>query len=345
MSNSARKPSLAILAAGLGVSLQDRGRNGYLRYGVTGAGPMDPLAYATANKAVSNDPHATAIEVSLGGLKLSVDQAPLDLAVVGGRFAVYVDDRKLPPSSVVTLSPGEVLKISAGESGAWCYVAAAGGIDVPLVLGSTATHIRSRMGGLNGRPLAAGDRLPIARPRSVERVSGAIVTAWLERPADVIRVVLGPQADHFEQSQIDAFLAGPWMISARGDRMACFLEGPKIAHAKGYNIVSDGIAMGAIQIPGQGQPIVLMADRQSTGGYPKIATVIGVDLGRLAQARPGTSLRFSAVTIDQAVTALRAQNAALERPLEIEPLVRTSFPSEFLLGLNLIDGVVAGSEH
>jgi biotin-dependent carboxylase-like uncharacterized protein len=345
MSNAARKPSLSIFAAGPGVSLQDRGRNGFLRYGVTGAGPMDPLAYATANKAVSNESHATAIEVSLGGLKLSVDRAPLDLAVVGGRFAVYVDDRQLPSSAVFTLTPGEVLKISAGEAGAWCYLAVAGGIDVPLVLGSSATHMRSAMGGLNGRPLAAGDGLQVATPRAAERVSGTIIAPWLERSSDVIRVVLGPQADYFDPSQIDAFLAGPWTVSARGDRMACFLEGPKITHAKGYNIVSDGIAMGAIQIPGQGQPIVLMADRQSTGGYPKVATVIGVDLGRLAQARPGTSFRFSAVTIDQAVNALREQNAAFDRPFDIEPLVRTNFSSEFLLGLNLIDGVVAGSER
>ena len=123
--------------------------------------------------------------------------------------------------------------------------------------------------------------------------------------------------------------------------MAFFIDGPTLTHARGYNILSDGIAMGAIQVPGNGRPIVLMADRQSTGGYPKIATVIGPDLGRLAQARAGTSLRFEIVTVEQAVAARRAEAEALARGIAIEPLVRTEFSSEFLLGLNLIDGVVA----
>jgi biotin-dependent carboxylase-like uncharacterized protein len=340
----AQAATLNILSAGPGVSLQDGGRHGFLRYGVTGAGPMDSLAHATANKVVSNGLNTTAIEVSLGGAKLSAEGTPLELAVVGGSFSVWAGDRQLPPNSVFTLSPGEILKINAGLAGAWCYVAVAAGFDVPLVLGSSATHTRSGMGGVEGRALQAGDKLRVLPQRTPNRSSGTIIAPWLERPADVIRVVLGPQADYFEQAQIDAFLKGPWTISARGDRMACFLEGSPITHAKGYNIVSDGIVMGAIQVPGQGQPIILMADRQSTGGYPKIATVIGADLGRLAQARPGASLRFSAVTIDQAVSALREQAATLERQLVIEPLVRTTFSSEFLLGLNLIDGFVVGSE-
>ena len=128
---------------------------------------------------------------------------------------------------------------------------------------------------------------------------GAIVAPWLDRPVDTIRVVLGPQHDYFADDQIAAFLAGPWTVSARSDRMAYFLDGPRLTHARGYNIVSDGIAMGAIQVPGDGRPIVLMADRQSTGGYPKIATIIGPDLGRLAQARPGAVFRFAAVSIER----------------------------------------------
>ena len=169
---------------------------------------------------------------------------------------------------------------------------------------------------------------------------GAIFAAWLDRPANTVRVVLGPQHDYFADDQIAAFLAGPWSVSAKSDRMACFLEGPRLTHARGYNIVSDGIAMGAIQVPGDGRPIVLMADRQSTGGYPKIATIIGPDLGRLAQARPGTAFRFEAVSIAQAVAARREEAALLARGIVAEPLVRTHLSSEFLLGLNLIDGVV-----
>jgi 5-oxoprolinase (ATP-hydrolysing) subunit C len=156
------------------------------------------------------------------------------------------------------------------------------------------------------------------------------VAPWLDRPFDTLRMVLGPQHDYFADDQIATFLAGPWSVSARGDRMAYFLDGPRLTHARGYNIVSDGIAMGAIQVPGDGRPIVLMADRQSTGGYPKIATVIGPDICKLAQARPGTSFRFEAVSIEQAVVACREGTA----------LLGTHLSSEFLLGLNLIDGVV-----
>ena len=155
----------------------------------------------------------------------------------------------------------------------------------------------------------------------------------------MIRVLLGPQADYFTEAAIAEFLAGSWTIGPRGDRMACFLEGPVLKHSDGFNIVSDGITMGAIQVPGEGQPIVLMADRQPTGGYPKIATVIGADLGRLAQARPGSKIRFRSVTHDESVQARAREADILARGFITEPLIRTQFTSEFLLGLNLIDGV------
>jgi allophanate hydrolase subunit 2 len=154
--------------------------------------------------------------------------------------------------------------------------------------------------------------------------------------------VLGPQDDYFASDQIDAFLSGPWTVSPRGDRMACFLDGTPLTHAKGHDIVSDGVAMGAIQVPGNGLPIVLMADRQSTGGYPKIATVIGPDLGRLAQVRGGGSLSFRRVSVAEAVAARRAERDGLREPVAREPVVRTDFASDFLLGLNLVGGVTDG---
>jgi biotin-dependent carboxylase-like uncharacterized protein len=216
----------------------------------------------------------------------------------------------------------------------------AGCFVVPKVLGSHATHTRTGFGGVNGRAIAAGDRLRIEQSGSSKPSPGAIVAPWLDRPVNTVRVILGPQHDYFADDQIAAFLAGPWSISAKRDRMAYFLDGPRLTHARGYNIVSDGIAMGAIQVPGDGRPIVLMADRQSTGGYPKIATVIGPDLGRLAQARPGTGFSFEAVSIGEAVAARREEAAWLSRGIVVESLLRTHLSSEFLLGLNLIDGVV-----
>jgi biotin-dependent carboxylase-like uncharacterized protein len=230
--------------------------------------------------------------------------------------------------------------VRAGAAGAWCYLAVGGTIDVAPVLGSIATHVRSGLGGLGGRALAAGDALPVRDLGPVD-APAALVAPWLERAGDVIRVILGPQADYFSADQIAAFCAGPWTISPRSDRMAYLLDGPRLAHAKGFNIISDGIAMGAIQVPGDGRPIVLMADRQVTGGYTKIATVIGPDLGRLAQLRPGARFRFAVVTVEAAVAARRAERDALAT-LRAEPLVRRHPDSELLLGLNLIGGVTSG---
>ena len=349
MSMVPAQAALRVLSAGPGVTLQDAGRHGYLRYGVTAAGPMDPLAYATANLAVGNPAGSTAIEISLGGIALTTEAEPLAIALAGGDFAISLDERPQPRSlwaaMVLTLEPGAVLNIRAGQSGAWCYLAVAGRLVVPQLLGSNATHTRTGFGGVDGRAIRTGDCLPVEPSRGLAPSPGAIAAPWLERPPGIIRVVLGPQDDYFSAEQIAAFLDGPWRVSIKADRMAYFLDGPRLTHAKGYNIVSDGIAMGAIQVPGDGRPIVLMADRQSTGGYPKIATVIGPDLGRLAQARPGTAFRFEAVSIAEAVAARREEAAALARDIVVEPLVRTQFSSEFLLDLNLIDGVVNGIEQ
>ena len=331
---------LCVLSAGPGVTLQDAGRHGYLRFGVTAAGPMDRLAHAAANLAVGNPAGAAALEVSVGGVEVTAQSAALHVAVAGGDFDLGLDGRPLPHAAVLNLDQGAVLRIRAGRSGSWCYLAVAGRFVVPKVLGSHATHTRTGFGGVDGRAVAAGDRFGIEPSGSSTPSPSAIMAPWLDRPIDPVRVVLGPQQDYFADDQISAFLTGPWTVSSRGDRMACFLDGPRLTHARGYNIVSDGIVMGAIQVPGDGRPIVLMADRQSTGGYPKIATVIGPDVGRLAQARPGTTFRFEAVSIEQAVAARREEAAALARGIAVEPLLRTHLSSEFLLGLNLIDGVV-----
>jgi 5-oxoprolinase (ATP-hydrolysing) subunit C len=341
MTSRTSEAALRIISAGPGTTLQDAGRHGYLRFGITAAGPMDPLAHATANLAVGNAPGATAIEVTLGGIEVTAEARPLTVAVVGGDFVISLDSRVLPSAVVLLMiEPGAVLKIRAGPSGAWCYLAVAGRLIVPQVLGSNATHTRTSFGGIDGRAIAADDRLRVEPSGAAAAPLGLIAAPWLDRAPGIIRVVLGPQDDYFAEEQIAAFRDGPWRVSTRADRMAFFIDGPTLTHARGYNIVSDGIAMGAIQVPGNGRPIVLMADRQSTGGYPKIATVIGPDLGRLAQTRAGTPFRFQIVSVAEAVVARRAEATALASGLVVEPLVRTTFSSEFLLSLNLIDGVV-----
>ncbi len=331
--------ALSIDAAGPGVTLQDGGRHGYLRYGITAAGPMDPLMHATANRAAGNPLDATAVEISTGGITVSAVDGSIGLALVSGGFRAALDGEDLPPAVALTLDPGRALSVRAGGAGAWGYLAVCGRLDVPPVLGSTATHTRSSLGGFNGRGLTAGDRLRVVEARAGAEAPHRLRAPWLDRAPGPIRVVLGPQDDVFAAEEIAAFLAGPWTVSPRGDRMACFLDGTPLKHAKGHDIVSDGVAMGAIQVPGNGLPIVLMADRQSTGGYPKIATVIGPDIGRLAQAQGGSTLSFQAVTVSAAVAARRADAEPLRDPVAGEPVVRTTFSSEFLLDRNLVDGV------
>lgn len=339
---SDREAGLRIVSAGPSTTLQDAGRHGYLRYGITAAGPMDALAHATANLAAGNPPGATTIEVSIGGIEVTAESHPLTIAIAGGDFAISLDNRLLPDSAVVaTLEPGSMLKIRAGKSGAWCYLAVAGQFMLPQELGSHSTHVRTGVGGIGGRAIRAGDCLRVEPAGRSALPLGRVAAPWLDRPPGIVRVVLGPQDDFFDKQQIALFRDGPWSVSAQADRMAFYLDGPKLTHARGYNIVSDGIAMGAIQVPGNGRPIVLMADRQSTGGYPKIATVIGPDLGRLAQTRAGTQFRFKIVSVEEAVAARRAEAANLEQGVVVEPLVRGEFSPEFLLGLNLIDGFLA----
>jgi biotin-dependent carboxylase-like uncharacterized protein len=334
--------ALTILAAGPSVTLQDAGRHGYLRFGVTAAGPMDALAMATANRAVGAAPGATAIEVSLGGIELTADGATLPVAVAGGEFEVSLDGRRLPSAVRLALAPGARLRIRAGTDGAWCYVAIGGGIAVPPMLGSNATHTRSALGGIDGRALAAGDVLPVREAVPCEDGIAALTAPWLARINDPIRVILGPQDDYFSREQIETFSNTTFTVSHRSDRMAYFLDGPQIAPANGLNIVSDGIVMGAIQVTGDGRPMVLMADRQVTGGYPKIATVIGPDQRRLAQTRPGAAVRFALSTIDAAVAARRAERAILQKPIEARPFGQNTPDAELLLGCNLISGVTAG---
>jgi biotin-dependent carboxylase-like uncharacterized protein len=335
--------ALRIRSAGPGVTIQDAGRPGYLRYGVTPAGPMDVGALAAANLALGAPPGAAAIEVSLGGVALEAEGAAIGLAVAGGDFDLRLDGLALPRACALALEPGSVLTIRAGRAGAWCYVAIAGRLDLPPALGSLSTHTRSGLGGLEGRGLEAGDRLALVDLRSPPQEPLALAAPWLAEEAGPVRVILGPQQDRFTAEAIGAFLGEPWRLSPRSDRMAYRLEGRTLVHSDGHDIVSDGVALGAVQVPGDGAPFVLMADRQPTGGYPKIANVIGADIGRLAQMRPGEALRFRAVSIEEAVALRRIRREAIAAGTALRPLAPALTP-EFLLAANLIGGVANGME-
>lgn len=280
-------------------TVQDPGRVGWRRYGVTGAGAMDLESHAVANALVGNPIEAATVEFAHGGGEWEITGPPVRVAVAGGSFAATVDNRPVPPNTSAILREGQRLRIGGAKDAVWGYLAVSGGgIRVLRELGSRSTHVRGGMGGFEARPLAAGDLLPVnaAAPEGPERS--------LPRPDTgthgPIRVVLGPQDDYFSREAVAVFLSSHYEVTWHSDRMGYRLQGPPLQHERGFNIVSDAILPGCIQVPGSGQPIVLLRDAQTTGGYPKIATIISADLGRFAQLRPLSKVRFKAVSVDDA---------------------------------------------
>lgn len=331
--------ALVVTAAGPLSTLQDAGRWGNLRSGVTPAGAMDMIALVAANVMVGNAPTEAAIEFTLAGDSFEVDAEGARVAVAGDA-AITLNDSPATGWRSFTLKRGDRLRIGALRSGARGYVAIAGGIDAPPQLGSRSVHARS---GLGGRPLRAGDRLALARPHVAGGGDVVLDPASLPYLAAPIRVVLGPQDDRFTPAGIAAFLGGEYVVTAEADRMGYRLDGPEIEHRDGFNTISDAILTGSIQVPGTRKPIVLMADRQTTGGYPKIATTATASLPTLAQLRPGDRLRFAAVTVTEARALLHAQTVAIAGlPGRLRPLLRDprDLSSELLLSTNLIAGVV-----
>jgi biotin-dependent carboxylase-like uncharacterized protein len=303
-------PALRVVEPGPFTTLQDLGRVGYQRFGVPVAGAMDPVALAIANLLVGNAAGTGALELTLAGGTFEVEAAAARVALAGD-FDLRIDGQAAVPWRAYRLGRGQALEVRASRGPARAYLAVAGGFAVAPVLGSVATHTRAGMGGLNGRALHAGDRLPLALDAPGPDPDLALPPGDRPPVADVARVVLGPQADHFTDEAVETFLAAPYRLSALSDRMGARLEGPPLAHAKGANIVSDGVAAGSVQVPGSGLPLVLLADRQTTGGYPKVATVIGADLPLFARLRPGEAVRFAAVTVEAAQAARREQAAWL----------------------------------
>lgn len=328
--------ALVVLSCGPMTSLQDTGRVGSMRFGLSRSGAMDLLSLAMANALAGNEPGAAAIELMLAGATFRLDGGPTRIAVMGARMGVTIDGGKAPPATSLTVWPGQVLAVGPATAGLFGYLAVAGGLDLPAELGSLSLQGRAGIGGgFGGRPLAPTDRLPLHRrepPSGPERASDPAPLDGT-RP---IRVVLGPQDDYFSHEAIEQFLATDYTVSAEADRMGYRLAGPAIPHEKGFNIVSDGLVAGSIQVPGSGVPIVMMADHQTTGGYPKIATVVSADLGRVAQRRPGERVRFEAVTIETAQRLVRDHAAFVASlPDRVSPVGAGLPDSESLLGLNL----------
>jgi biotin-dependent carboxylase-like uncharacterized protein len=332
--------SLVVLSAGPATSIQDAGRFGWQRYGVGPSGAMDRRSLALANAIAGNPPGTGAIEFALAGGRFRVEGGAARVALAGADCTLKIDGAAVPGLASATARDGQTIEIGPARAGMFAYLAVAGAFTLTPTLGSLSLHHRTGVGGLQGRSLRAGDRLPLGLPQPPGNE-----LAVLEPPrghSGPIRIVLGPQDDHFTPAAIDALVNSAYTISEQADRMGLRLNGPQLEHsAKGYNIVSDGIPTGAIQVPGNGLPLILLADRQTTGGYPKIATVISWDLPRLVQCRPGTDLRFAIVDRAEAVRIARAEDEAFRKLVAtIRPAGLAGLDSSELLALNLIDGVV-----
>jgi 5-oxoprolinase (ATP-hydrolysing) subunit C len=292
---------LVISAIGPASSVQDGGRHGAQRYGLTPSGAVDQLALAAANCLVGNELFAAAIEIGPFGAAFTAREGAVRVALAGAPRNADISGRAVASDTSMTLADGETLTLGFARGGSFSYLAISGGIAGELMFGSLAVNARAGLGSPYPRPLQAADELQTAG------ASGA-AERRIELPSQgdgPIRVVMGPQDDEFGEAQKKLFLDSEWKISATSDRMGYRLEGPVIKHLHGHNIVSDGTVNGSIQVPGNGAPIVLMPDRGTSGGYPKIATVITADLGRFAQIPAGNGFRFKAVSMAEAQAEAR----------------------------------------
>jgi 5-oxoprolinase (ATP-hydrolysing) subunit C len=291
---------LVISAIGPASSVQDGGRFGAQRYGLTPSGAMDRLGLAAANCLAGNSIFAPAIEIGPFGAALLVRGGAVRLGLSGPPRDAHVAGRTAAWNTSVTIADGETIKLGMARGGSFSYLAVEGAIVGEPIFGSLAVNARAGLGSPFPRPLQAGDEMEVG-----PSTGGAECRIDLPAISGPIRVVLGPQTDEFAEEAISLFLESEWKISATSDRMGYRLEGPVIRHLHGHNIVSDGTVNGSIQVPGNGQPIVLMSDRGTSGGYPKIATVITADFGRFAQIPAGTAFRFKAISIEEAQAEAR----------------------------------------
>ena len=317
---------LSVIDPGPMTTVQDLGRVGAQRLGIPVSGAVDQPALIVANQLVENDPSAACLEATLRGPVLDA-MGETCVAVTGAEAAPRLNGKPFPMWEAVRLRSGDRLSVGLAKRGVRLYVAVAGGIDVPLVLGSRSTYVAGRLGGFEGRPLRLGDSLSTGEPRApLETVEGRRVRPDLVPAFSrdmTLRVILGPQDERFTRSGTETLLSETYKVTPEADRMGYRLFGPVIEQARGHDIISEGVAFGSIQVAGDRQPIILLADRQTTGGYAKIATVISVDLPLIAQARPGDRVRFRAVSLEEAHRLLRERAGRLV-PFQLFTPIRDS---------------------
>ncbi len=308
--------SIRVLRPGLLTTVQDLGRWGMQRFGVVGGGAMDPFALRMANLLVGNDDNAAALEMTLLGPTLHFERDAL-VALCGGDFRPQLDGHTVPTWRPVFIQPGTTLNFGLATSGCRGYLAVAGGVNVPVVLGSRSTYLHGKFGGHEGRALKEGDCLSIAdKSLAVSRSPanwciGSMMPTYSDSPT--LRVILGSEFDWLTNTSQEQLFSAEFEVTPQSDRMGFRLSGPMLELTAPRELISEAVCPGTIQVPADGQPILLMADCATTGGYPKAACVASVDLPLAAQLRPGARLRFSVISLAEAQSLLRERDVDIAR--------------------------------
>ena len=308
------KMGFRVIKGGLLTTVQDLGRNGYQAQGFNVNGVMDRRAFRIANLLLDNPENEAVLECTLIGPTLEFT-APMIISITGGDFRPEINDEEVPMYTALYVAEGDVLKLGSARSGRSCYIAFSNYLKVPVVMGSRSTNLKCRIGGFKGRKLEDGDYIETRITRRIYLptfLSRTLPLKEYEENKATIRVILGPEEEVFSKKGIKNFLETEYTVGAEFDRMGMRLEGAYIESKRGSDIISDGIALGSIQVPSHGKPIILLADRQTTGGYGKIATVISVDLPKLVQRRMDDKIRFVAVTVEEAQRLLLLEERELQ---------------------------------
>ena len=308
------KMGFRVIKGGLLTTVQDLGRNGYQAQGFNVNGVMDRRAFRIANLLLDNPENEAVLECTLIGPTLEFT-APMIISITGGDFRPEINDEEVPMYTALYVAEGDVLKLGSARSGRSCYIAFSNYLKVPVVMGSRSTNLKCRIGGFKGRKLEDGDYIETRITRRIYLptfLSRTLPLKEYEENKATIRVILGPEEEVFSKKGIKSFLETEYTVGAEFDRMGMRLEGAYIESKRGSDIISDGIALGSIQVPSHGKPIILLADRQTTGGYGKIATVISVDLPKLVQRRMDDKIRFIAVTVEEAQRLLLLEERELQ---------------------------------
>jgi antagonist of KipI len=305
--------SIRVLQPGFLTTVQDLGRPGWAHLGVSASGAADPLSLRLGNRLAGNPPGAAGLEMTLVGGQFEFEDAAL-IALAGADFGPTLDGRPVPLWTSLPVRPGQILRLGPTRNGARCYLCVRGGLDVPTVLGSASTHLLTGLGGQEGRPLRPGDQLAI-RPHpgpDIFRLRRLEPRALpLLQPSGILRVTPGPQADRYSESVRHQFHRREYRVREDSDRMGLRLTGWPLVPIHTLDLVTEGAPLGAVQVPRNGQPIILFVEHQTTGGYPKIANVVAADFHRLGQLRPRDEVRFEPVTLVRARTLLQEQETLL----------------------------------